>query len=208
MAIMPVSKVRSAYGARSAEYIEMFGGIDTAAEADRNAVIAWARGLTGPIIDVGCGPGQWTHLLSEHGLEVEGVDLTPEFVAAARRRHPGVRFRIGQAEHLNVDDESLGGVLSWYSLMHTDPALIDCALTEFARCLRPGGGLALGFFEGPELIPFDHAVTTAHYWPMELLSARIEACGFTVTGTGRRADPGVRTHGFISAMRKPHSTEG
>ena len=202
MASMAVSEVSYAYGARAAEYINLFGGIDAAAEADRNAVLTWARGLTGTIMDVGCGPGQWTHFLSEHDLKIEGIDPTPEFVAAARRRYPGIRFRIGQAEHLDAADESLGGVLSWYSLIHTDPELIDSALTEFARCLRPSGGLALGFFEGPELIPFDHAVTTAYYWPLELLSARVEACGFTITGTDRRTDPGVRTHGFISAARK------
>ncbi len=154
MATVTVSEVSRAYGARSAEYIELFGEIDAAAEADRNAVLAWARGITGPIIDVGCGPGQWTHFLREHELDVEGVDPTPEFVVAAQRRYPGIRFRIGRAERLDVDAESLGGILAWYSLIHTDPELIDSALTGFARCVRPGGGLALGFFEGgPELTP-------------------------------------------------------
>ncbi|KQW04125.1 SAM-dependent methyltransferase [Leifsonia sp. Root4] len=200
---MTVSKVSDAYGARSAEYIELFGRIDAAAEADRKGVLAWARGLTGPIIDVGCGPGQWTHFLSEHDLQIEGIDPTPEFIAAAQRRYPGIRFRIGRAERLDIDDESLGGILSWYSLIHTDPELIDSALTEFARCLRSGGSLALGFFEGPELIPFDHAVTTAYYWPLELLSARVEACGFAVTGTHTRSDPGVRKQGLITAVRRP-----
>lgn len=204
---MTVARVSDAYAARSAEYIELFGDIDAAAEADRNAVLTWARGLTGPVIDVGSGPGQWTHLLAEHGIEIEGIDPTPEFVAAAQRRYPGRHFRIGQAEHLGVHDESLGGILSWYSLIHADPALIDIALTEFARCLRPGGGVALGFFEGPELAPFNHAVTTAFYWPVELLCARIEACGLKVAGTDRRTDPGVRSHGFITAVRE-HTARG
>lgn len=116
---MTVSKVINAYGERSAEYIELFGTIDLASEADRTAVLAWARGVTGPIVDVGCGPGQWTHFLSEHDLTIEGVDPTPEFVAAAQRRCPGIRFRIGQAEHLDFTSESLGGILSWYSLIHS-----------------------------------------------------------------------------------------
>lgn len=200
---MTVSKVSNAYGERSTEYVELFGTIASTSETDRNAVLSWARGVTGSIIDVGCGPGQWTHFLSEHNIEIEGIDPTPEFVAAALRRYPDVRFRIGQAEHLDAADESLGGILSWYSLIHTGPELIDSALTEFARCLCPGGGLALGFFEGPQLTPFDHAVTTAYYWPLELLAVRVEACGFIVTGAIRRTDPGVRSHGFITATRKP-----
>lgn len=200
---MTVSKVIDAYGERSAEYIELFGTIAAAAEADRTAVLAWARGVTGPIVDVGCGPGQWAHFLSENSLDVEGVDPTPEFVDAAQRRYPGIRFQIGQAEHLDFASESLGGILSWYSLIHTDPALIDSALSEFARCLRSGGSLALGFFEGPDLVPFDHAVTTAYYWPLELLSARVEACGFTITGAQTRSDSGARKHGLITAVRPP-----
>ncbi|WP_226965769.1 class I SAM-dependent methyltransferase [Tessaracoccus defluvii] len=189
----------SAYGARAAEYIAAFGDIGTAQEKDRTAVLDWARGLEGHVIDVGCGPGQWTHLLSTHGVEVEGIDPTPKFVAAAQQRHPAIRFRIGEAERLGVDNASLGGILAWYSLIHTDPALIDTALAEFARCLRPGGGLAVGFFEGPDLAPFDHTVTRAYYWPLDLLCGRLATHGFTVTTKTRRRAPGVRPHGFITA---------
>ncbi len=195
-------EVSGAYGARAAEYIQLFGEIEAAAEADRVAVLAWARGITGPVIDVGCGPGQWTHYLSVHGLDIEGIDPTPEFIEAAQRRYSGNRFRIGQAEHLDVEDGSLGGILAWYSLIHTDPVEIDAALTEFARSLCPSGSLALGFFEGPELLPFGHAVTTAYYWPLNLLSARVEEAGFIVTGAEARKDRGVRRQGLILAERR------
>jgi SAM-dependent methyltransferase len=198
---MTASEVTKAYGARSAEYIELFGSINTAAEVDRTAVLAWARGITGPIVDVGCGPGQWTHFLSEHGFGVTGIDPTPEFIADAQRRYRGTDFLIGQAEHLDAENESIGGILSWFSLIHTSPELVDVALYEFARCLRPGGGLAIGFFEGPELLAFDHAVAAAYYWPLDLLSARLTTCGFTVTGAATRTDPGVRRQGLITAER-------
>jgi len=42
-------------------------------------------------------------------------------------------------------------VLSWYSTIHHEPARIDVPLAEFARVLRPGGLLALGFFDGAPL---------------------------------------------------------
>lgn len=199
---MTLSTVSTAYGALSTEYIEHFGSIDAAAEADRNLVLAWARELTGSVIDVGCGPGQWTHFLSLHGIEIEGIDPTREFVVAAQRRYPELHFRVAQAEQLGGGAASLGGILSWYSLIHIDPELIDFSLNEFARCLRPGGGLALGFFEGPELVSFDHAVTTAYYWPAEVLCERVEASGFTITSTHKRADPGARAHGYITAVRR------
>lgn len=196
-----VSQVSDAYSARAGEYIALFGDIDAAHDVDRDAVLAWAKGLTGRIIDVGCGPGQWTNFLFANGIEVEGIDPTWEFIAAARRRFPGIQFRVGRAEQLDASDAGLGGILAWYSLIHTEPDRIDTALAEFARCLHPGGGLALGFFEGSEIAPFDHAVTTAYYWPLDRLTSRVEAQGFTVLETLTRNDPGARRHGFITATR-------
>jgi len=197
-----VARVRDAYAARAAEYIDRFGAIEAAAEQDRERVLGWARGVDGRVIDVGCGPGQWTHYLSEHGVDIEGIDPVPEFVDRARRRFPGVTFSLGRADRLGVEDAGLGGILSWFSMIHVDPDRIDVPLTEFARCLRAGGGLAIGFCEGPELVPFDHAVTTAYFWPLELLAGRVERAGFLVTGTHARTDPGVRRQGLIIARRR------
>ncbi|WP_420810671.1 class I SAM-dependent methyltransferase [Jiangella asiatica] len=108
---------------------------------------------------------------------------------------------MGHAHRLGVEDASLGGVLAWYSLIHTDPDQIGALLAEFARCTRPGGGMAIGFFEGPELVPFDHAVTTAYFWPIGVLSSQVERAGFAVTDTHARTDPGVRRQGTIIAQR-------
>ncbi|WP_062076764.1 class I SAM-dependent methyltransferase [Demequina globuliformis] len=198
---MKAPAVIEAYAVRSAEYVDRFGQIETAAEPDRLAVLNWALQFDGQLVDVGCGPGHWTSYLAHHDLNVTGIDPTPEFIAAARQRHPGLDFGVGYAEHLAVDDETLDGILSWYSLIHTSPESIDTALTEFARCLRPRGGLTIGFFAGVECVPFDHAVTTAYYWPVEQLSERIEACGFAVTSADTRVEPAARTHGFITATR-------
>ena len=157
--------------------------------------------MTGRIIDVGCGPGQWTNYLHEHGVDIDGVDPVPEFINEARQRNPGVDYRIGHADRLGVEDASLGGVLAWCSLIHTDPDQIGVPLTEFARCVRPGGSLAIGFFEGAELASFDHAVTTAYFWPVGLLSSRVERAGFVVTDVQTRTDPGTRPQGAIIAQR-------
>ena len=160
---MSGARVVEAYRARAAEYISLLGSIDAAAEQDRESVLAWARGLDGRVLDVGCGPGQWTNYLSEQGVDVEGVDPVAEFITEARRRFPGVTYRVGRADQLGVEDAGLGGVLSWFSMIHTEPEEVAVPLAEFARCLAPGGGLAIGFCEGPELVPFDHAVTTAFF---------------------------------------------
>ncbi len=200
---MSLRRVQSAYAVRAGEYAEQLGHMDAVAEPDRRLVLDWATDLTGPVVDVGCGPGHWTAYLHDHGVEVSGVDPVPEFVAHARDAHPGITFDCGTAERLDAADGELGGVLGWYSLIHHTPDRVPVVLTEFARVLRPGGALLLGFFEGPVFEPFDHAVTTAYRWPVDALTALVEDAGFTVTSTHTRTDPGARPHGGITATRHP-----
>lgn len=199
---MPLSQVCRAYSDRADDYVGLFGSIDDTAEADRRHVLQWATGRDGLIIDVGCGPGQWTDYLRSHGLRVVGIDPVEEFVSSARRRFPESSFRIGSATHLGVEPATLGGVLAWYSLIHSPPEHLDEILAEFARSVRPGQGLLIGFFEGPELAAFDHAVTTAYLWPIDLLAQRVEGCGFDVVDRHARTEPGVRRHGAITARRR------
>ncbi|MFR9732044.1 class I SAM-dependent methyltransferase [Saccharopolyspora sp. MS10] len=199
---MTTERTSQAYGRRAEEYISLLGHIDATASPDRDLIGAWAHEQSeGPILDVGCGPGHWTSWLHERGVDVEGVDPTPEFVGAARERFPEVRFREGAAERLGVADSSVAGVLAWYSLIHVRPDRIADAFAEFARVVEPGGGLLVGFCRGPEVEPFDHAVTTAYFWPIDRLSRAIEQAGFTVAARETRADPGARPHGAIVARR-------
>ncbi|MDZ5077702.1 class I SAM-dependent methyltransferase [Nesterenkonia sp. HG001] len=198
---MTLESVRTSYGTRAEEYIAALGSITQAHHDDVSLIRQWAGSLDGPVIDVGCGAGQWTELLRSMGVEVCGVDPVREFIESARDTYPDGRYRVGRAERLSVDSGTLGGVLAWYSLIHTAPEHIGAPLTEFARCLRPGGGLALGFFIGPTVEPFDHAVTTAYYWPMDTLTAEVEAAGLTATHTSTRTGSGHRLHGALLATR-------
>ncbi|TDD85548.1 class I SAM-dependent methyltransferase [Saccharopolyspora karakumensis] len=199
---MAEGSATEAYGRRCAEYVELLGTIDATAAPDRELIAGWARAQPeGPLLDVGCGPGHWTNWLHEQGLDVGGVDPTPEFVEVARKRFPDVAFREGVAEQLEVADSGLAGILAWYSLIHVRPDRVPAALAEFARVVEPGGGLLVGFCRGPEVAPFDHAVTTAHFWPVDQLSDLIEEAGFAVSVRDTRDDPGARPHGAILASR-------
>lgn len=199
-------RVRAAYGAKAEEYVAAVGKIEHATPEDRETVLTWARGITGPVLDVGCGPGQWTELLRREGIEVSGIDPVPEFIAGARRSYPESEFQIGQAEHLAAASGTLGGVLAWFSLIHTEPAAIRAPLVEFARATAPGGGLALGFFAGESGRPFDHAVTRAYTWSVRDLSDLVTRAGFSVTGVWSRNDPEARPVGTLLAVRNALET--
>ncbi|GAA1868035.1 class I SAM-dependent methyltransferase [Paeniglutamicibacter psychrophenolicus] len=198
---MSRAHVRDAYSRRADEYIQAVGSMEHVHRDDLDLVLEMAKLADGLILDAGCGPGQWTNFLQEHGAEVLGVDLVPAFVECARERFPRVPFTEGNLEDLQMPDGSVAGILSWYSIIHTDPADVGRILREFARCLKPGGYLVTGFFEGARLEDFDHQVVTAYRWPVRELSGELEDAGFTVHGVHTRTDPGRRPHGAILARR-------
>lgn len=192
----------TAYDARADEYIDALGAMDAVHPVDRSIVEAWATTVTGPVLDAGCGPGHWTGHLTDLGLDVRGVDLAPRFISHARAAHPGIRFDLGSIDELEVGDGGLGGILSWFSTIHHEPARVDVPLREFARTLRPGGRLMLGFFVGERIEAFDHAVTRAYRWPAAELGRRADAMGFDIIETHTRATRGTRPVGALLCERR------
>lgn len=197
--------VAAAYDARAAEYTALAGDLAQMDPRDIATIRTWRDGTAGSLLDAGCGPGQWAALLAEGGGEVYGIDLSAAFVAVARSRHPGIRFDQGSFHELSFDDSSLGGILAWYSLIHTPPTDVPLVLAEFARVLRPAGSILLGFFDGEPREPFAHAVTTAYLWSSDALGALLTDAGFHVEcSESRERVPGeisARPHGALVARR-------
>jgi SAM-dependent methyltransferase len=197
---MSMTDVRDAYAARAAEYTNLMGAIDDMSPVDRARIEAWADGIGGTILDAGCGPGHWTaHLHARRG-RTEGLDLVSAFVDGARRRFPDVVFTLGSTRALPYADGSLGGILAWYSLIHEQPAEVPRVLGEFRRALAPGGGLLLGFFDGPARESFPHKVHTAYFWSIDAMAALLRDAGFTVVDSDARTDAGHRPHASIAAV--------
>ena len=194
--------VQQAYGSWSATYIDRFDGADKASEEDRDRITRWARSITGPVLDAGCGPGHWSAHLHGLGLDVEGVDATPAFVDHARRAHPEVAFRQGDLRRLDLAPASLGGVLAWFSLIHGDPDDVRGALASFAAALRPGGSLLIGFFSGAALAPFEHRVVTAWAWPPDDLAQAVEHAGLEVVDRTEQVQPSGRVFASMSARKR------
>lgn len=102
----------------------------------------------GPVADAGCGPGYVTAHLHALGLDVFGIDLSAGMIGVARRDHPGLRFALGSMTRLGLADEALGGLLSFWSLVHIPDDAIPGVLAEFRRVLRPGAPLLVGWHLG------------------------------------------------------------
>ena len=183
----------AAYDALAVRYAEFSLEVWDSSALDRAAWAAFAdcvRGA-GPVADLGCGPGHVTAHLRDLGLDVFGVDLTPAMVELARAHAPDLRFEVGSMAALDIPDESLAGILSWYSMIHTPPSEIPGYFAEFTRTLAPGGHVLVGCFEAEDdaVTPFDHAVTTAYRWPLSELARLAGAAGLAEVGRIHR-EPG------------------
>ncbi len=194
--------VRQAYARRAREYIAALGTMSAVHPLDELLVSGWARSVNGPVLDAGCGPGHWTSHLAAQGIDARGIDQVPEFVASARAAYPVVPYRLGSVDALPYGDACIAGVLAWYSLIHHEPPSIGTPLAEFARVLRPGGRVLIGFFEGAVVEQFDHAVVGAHRWSLEALGTALSAAGFDVVEEHVRRSAAHRPHGAVIAVRR------
>jgi len=127
---------------------------DTRAEAplDLAMIDAFAEAVTSGddprVLDAGCGAGRMSRYLTERGCLVEGVDLSSSMVAMARRDHRDLVFTVGSLTNLPYPDDQFGGVMLWYSIIHTPPAGQARIFAEATRVLRPTGHLLVGFQSG------------------------------------------------------------
>lgn len=201
---MPRADVAAAYDALADEYTEKLGSLEQMASPDRATIERWRDGVSGRLLDAGCGPGHWADVLSDgRSRDVLGIDASTHFVESARQRFPHVPFVVGDLAALPVPTASVGGILAWFSVIHTTPVDVPATLGELARVLAPRGSLLLGFFDGDAGAPFDHAVTTAYFWSAEALGALLAPHGFVVERATARRDPGLRRHGALLARLAP-----
>jgi SAM-dependent methyltransferase len=73
-------------------------GYVAVAEAGARALIELLgkRGVDrGLVVELGCGSGASSRLLTEAGYDVVGIDASPAMIELARRRAPRAAFRIG-----------------------------------------------------------------------------------------------------------------
>ena len=106
--------------------------------------------VSGLVADVGCGPGYVSGYLHDAGVEVFGIDLSPEMIAIARRDYPALRFEVGTMTDLDLADDSVVGIVAFWSVIHVPDHAIPGVFEEFRRVLRPQGLLLVGFHVGDE----------------------------------------------------------
>ena len=96
-----------------------------------------------PVLDLGCGRGEFLQLLRERGIPARGVDANREMVAICRAQ--GLEAEEGDALACldGLPAGSLGGLFGAQVVEHMEPAYLLRLLDAACAALRPGGVLVL-----------------------------------------------------------------
>jgi SAM-dependent methyltransferase len=152
-----LDSTRDSYDAVAAAYVEHLYGELAGKPLDRHLLNRFAEGVRGRGLtaDLGCGPGHVARYLREQGVEVLGIDLSPEMIRWARQLNPEIELRVGDMRSLEIADGTLAGVVAFYSLIHLADPEIALALREMRRVLAPGGLALIAFHIGEETLHRD-----------------------------------------------------
>ncbi|HSB36220.1 MAG TPA: class I SAM-dependent methyltransferase [Thermoanaerobaculia bacterium] len=164
-----------------ANFEETFRGSEEEIRVRQQADVARFRGVPGPVVDLGCGRGEFLEALKAAGLEAAGCDANP--VMAARAREKGLD--VAQADLFEwlaaMRDASLGGVTAYQVVEHLPTARLFDLVELAARKLAPGGRI---LFEtvNPESVYamkwFWMDLTHVRPVPAPSLAQLLTGCGF------------------------------
>ena len=170
------------------------------------------------LLDLGCGLGGTArHAAAAFGAQVEGVDLTPAYIAAAQALTAKVglaekiRFHVGDATDPPVAPESADIVTLLHVGMNIPDKSALCA-AAFNR-LRPGGTFAVydvmrvgdensGAIAFP--VPWASAPEMSHLARPEDYRAAAETAGFTLAATRNRRDFALEFFSRLAARVAEH----
>ena len=157
---------------------------DTSAWADRSFYRAVIVQLGGPVLDVGCGTGRLLLDYLEAGLDIDGVDNSPEMLAICREKAAAAGLDVRRRLFLQDMDRlalprryAVILVPSSSFQLLTDPAAAGQALARFRDSLAAGGLLVMPFM--------------SKLWPGRRTPAQMEWLEWRVIGEASRPRDGA-----------------
>lgn len=137
----PAVGARAAYDAVAPAYDAQLGDELAGKPLDRALLQGFLEVAgTGPVADVGCGPGHVTRFLAARHPNVLGIDLSPGMIAVARERAPELAFAVGSILALPAADDAWSGAVALYSIIHLSAAERAApAASSRGRCVPAAG---------------------------------------------------------------------
>jgi len=106
---------------------------------------------TDNVLDLACGKGSGTEIISDYAKEVSGIDYDKKYITTAKLKFskPNLKFILGSDELLEEFEEQFDKVISTHTMEHvSDDQLF---LKRIRNSLKPNGKLIL---EVPRLFPY------------------------------------------------------
>jgi ubiquinone/menaquinone biosynthesis C-methylase UbiE len=101
------------------------------------------------ICDVGCGAaGHIGRYLFDKGFKVHGIDISEKSIETAKTLNPEMKFSVMDMCNLQFPDESIDGMVAFYSIIHIPKEYIKFAFKEFNRVLKKEGIILLAVHKG------------------------------------------------------------
>jgi O-antigen chain-terminating methyltransferase len=99
-----------------------------------------------PMLDIGCGRGEWIELLMQQGFEARGIDQSPQMVQLCRSKGLKVEVADALAWLASQPDQSHALISGFHIVEHLPFAVLFQIMEHAWRVLAPGGLL---IFETP-----------------------------------------------------------
>ncbi len=97
------------------------------------------------VLDAGCGTGRVARELARRGLDAVGVDIDPAMLETARRKAPGLDWRLADLATIDLGRAFDAVVAAGNVMIFLEPGSEGAVLANLSRHLQPGGVLIAGF---------------------------------------------------------------
>ncbi len=134
---------RHSYDQIASRYAAEIGGELAGKPLDRAVLNAFAEMVTGPVLDVGAGPGHVAAYLRQQGVTVVSTDLSPAMCQLAGEA--GLAAVAADMTQLPFSCDAVAGIVCLYAVIHLDTDQRAAAYASFRRVLRPGGAALVAF---------------------------------------------------------------
>lgn len=139
---------------------------------------------SGKFLDIGCGSGDYLHVMQAKGWNVQGVE--PSRFGAEEARRAGFDIFNGTLDEAELADNTFDYVRSNHSFEHV-PNPVE-VLNEIYRILKPGGKVYIGI---PNIDSLPYRIFGRYWWYLGVpvhtytytpstISTLMNRCGFTI----------------------------